>query len=70
VRTRPFEPRDADAAAALSAEYMKEIFTMPSALSPYVLLRDGQGRHFHLMLAVDRDDRPVRFAAWRMSDHP
>jgi GNAT superfamily N-acetyltransferase len=31
------------------------------------LLRDGQGRHFRLMLAVDRDDRPVGFAAWRMT---
>ena len=67
MRTRPFAPPDADAVAALFTAYMKEIFTMPSALSPDVLLRDGQGRHFRLMLAVDRDDRPVGFAAWRMT---
>jgi GNAT superfamily N-acetyltransferase len=29
------------------------------------LLRDGQGRYFHLMLAIDRADEPVGFAAWQ-----
>jgi phosphatidylserine/phosphatidylglycerophosphate/cardiolipin synthase-like enzyme len=64
VRTRAFAPPDADVVAALFTAYMQEIFTMPSALSPDVLLRDGQGRHFRFMLAVDR---AVGFAAWRMT---
>jgi len=33
---------------------MNEIFTMRGAMSPDVLLRDGQGRHFHLMLPPAR----------------
>jgi len=67
VRTRPFAPHDADAAAALFADYMQETFACPNALTPDVLLRDGQGLRFHLMLAVGPDDRPVGFAAWRMT---
>lgn len=67
MRTRPFEPRDAEAAAALFAAYMQEIFARPNALTPDVLRRDGQGLHFRLMLAAGHDDRPVGFAAWRMT---
>jgi hypothetical protein len=67
VRTRAFAPRDADAAAALFAAYMQETFACPNALTPDVMLRDGQGVRFHLMLAVDHDDRPVGLAAsWPM----
>jgi GNAT superfamily N-acetyltransferase len=65
MRTRAFEPRDADAVTALFAAYMREIFDGPNAMTSDVLRRDGQGRHFRLILAVDRDDRPVGFAAWR-----
>jgi GNAT superfamily N-acetyltransferase len=67
LRTRAFDARDADAVAALFTDYMAEIFAQPNALTPGVLLRDGQGRRFHLMLAVDAHDRPVGFAAWRMT---
>jgi len=66
-RTRAFDARDADAVAALFADYMTELFAQPNAMTADILLRDGQGRRFHLMLAVDRDDRPVGFAAWRMT---
>jgi GNAT superfamily N-acetyltransferase len=34
-------------------------------LTREVLLRDGQGRHFSMVLAVDRADAPVGFAAWQ-----
>src|SRR5262245_13968973 len=67
MRTRPFEPRDAETVAALFDAYMDELFRQPNALTPDVLLRDGQGRHFRLMLAADGGDRPVGFAAWRMT---
>lgn len=64
-RIREFEPRDAQAVAELFAAYMAEVFKMPSAMSAGALLRDGFGLHFRLMLAVDGQDRPIGFAAWR-----
>ena len=55
MHTRPFAPGDADAVAPLfAAAVMNEMFTMPGAMSADVLLRDGQGRHFHLMPAAAR----------------
>ena len=42
-RVRPFEPRDAEAVAALDAAHMAEVFGKPSVLVPEVILRDGQG---------------------------
>jgi GNAT superfamily N-acetyltransferase len=64
-RVRPFEPRDADAVAALFAAYMAEVFSQPTVLTPDILLLDGQGRFFRLVLAVDEADRPIGFAAGR-----
>lgn len=64
-QVRPFEPRDAEALAALFVAYMDELFSRPSAMTADILLRDGQGSHFSLLLAVDKADRPIGFAAWR-----
>jgi GNAT superfamily N-acetyltransferase len=63
--TRLFEPRDVAAVAKLFDVYMAELFRHGNAMTPEILLRDGQGRYFHLMLAVDRADAPVGFAAWQ-----
>lgn len=63
--TRMFEPRDADAVAKLFDVYMAELFKQANAMTPEILLRDGQGARFSLMLAVDGADRPVGFAAWQ-----
>jgi GNAT superfamily N-acetyltransferase len=60
-----FEPRDAQAVATLFGAYMQELFKRGNAMTPEILLRDGQGRRFSLMLAVDRTDAPVGFAAWQ-----
>jgi GNAT superfamily N-acetyltransferase len=62
---RRFQPRDAEALATLFVAYMDELFRRPSAMTADILLRDGQGCHFSVLLAVDRADRPVGFAAWR-----
>jgi GNAT superfamily N-acetyltransferase len=62
---REFEPRDAIAIAALFTAYMSETFGATSALTPEVLLRDGQGLRFSMFVAVDASDEPVGFAAWR-----
>jgi GNAT superfamily N-acetyltransferase len=63
--TRLFEPRDAQAVAKLFDVYMAELFRHGNAMTPEILLRDGQGRYFRLILAVDRADAPVGFAAWQ-----
>jgi GNAT superfamily N-acetyltransferase len=65
ISARPFEPRDAQPVAALFAAYMTELFGRANAMTADVLLRDGQGRHFRMIVAVDGTDRPVGFAAWR-----
>jgi GNAT superfamily N-acetyltransferase len=65
IQVRPFEPRDAEAVAALFTAYMNELFAQPNALTADILLRDGQGKRFHLIVAVDREDRPIGFAGWR-----
>jgi GNAT superfamily N-acetyltransferase len=62
---RDFEPRDAQVVADLFTAYMAEVFQMPSAMSAAALMRDGLGLHFRLILAVDKQDRPIGFAAWR-----
>jgi GNAT superfamily N-acetyltransferase len=62
---REFEPHDAQGVAELFSAYMAEIFQMPSAMAADALLRDGLGLHFRLILAVDKQDRPIGFAAWR-----
>src|SRR5262249_14982710 len=62
---RPFVPADINGAVALFAAYMHELFNEPSALTADVILRDGQGLHFSLMLAVHGRDGAVGFAAWR-----
>lgn len=64
-RIRGFEPRDANAVAALFSAYMRETYAVTSAMSPDVLLRDGQGLRFSMFVAVDANDEPVGFAAWR-----
>jgi GNAT superfamily N-acetyltransferase len=62
---RAFRPPDAGAVAALFSAYMHEVFGMASAMTSEVLLRDGQGSRFSLVVAVGSDDEPVGFAAWR-----
>ena len=64
-RVRAFTPGDAQSVARLFADYMRETYAAPSAMTPDVLLRDGQGRHFRLLIAVDSADAPIGFAAWR-----
>jgi GNAT superfamily N-acetyltransferase len=63
--TRMFEPRDTQAVTTLFDAYMAELFRIGNAMTPEILLRDGQGRRFFLMLAVDRSNEPVGFAAWQ-----
>ena len=65
LRIREFESGDAAAVAALFAAYMVETFATSSVMTPEILLRDGRGLHFRLMVAVDANDQPVGFAAWR-----
>ena len=62
---REFEPRDAIAIAAVFTAYMSETFGATSTMTPEVLLRDGQGLRFSMFVAVDCNDDPVGFAAWR-----
>ncbi len=62
-RIRPFALSDAERAAELFASYMAELYGQPNAMAPSVL-RETEGRHFHLMLATTRADEPVGFAAW------
>jgi GNAT superfamily N-acetyltransferase len=62
---RAFRPPDAGAVAALFSAYMHEVFGMASVMTSEVLLRDGQGSRFSLVVAVGSDDEPVGFAAWR-----
>ena len=62
---RAFEPRDADPVAALFAAYMRETYGTTSAMSADALLRDGQGLRFSLYVAVDANDVPIGFVAWR-----
>jgi GNAT superfamily N-acetyltransferase len=49
----------------LFAAYMRETFATTSAMTPDILLRDGRGLRFSLLVAVDAADRPIAFAAWR-----
>jgi predicted GNAT superfamily acetyltransferase len=64
---REFRPDDAAAVAELFAAYMQEMFGTGSAMSPEVLLRDGMGLHFNLIIAFDAQHQPAGFAAWRMA---
>jgi predicted GNAT superfamily acetyltransferase len=64
---REFQPDDAAALAELFAVYMQEMFGTGSAMSPDVLLRDGMGLHFNLVIAFDARQQPAGFAAWRMA---
>lgn len=63
--TRMFQPRDAESVAILFDAYMAELFNQRNAMTPEILLRDGQGSRFSLMLALNRADEPVGFAAWK-----
>jgi GNAT superfamily N-acetyltransferase len=62
---RRFASSDAEDVTALFAAYMDETFGAPSRMTPDVLVRDGQGRYFNTILAVDRTDGAIGFAAWR-----
>jgi GNAT superfamily N-acetyltransferase len=62
---RGFTSSDAEEVTALFAAYMDEMFGAPSRVTPEVLIRDGQGRHFNIILAVDRTGGTIGFAAWR-----
>ena len=55
------------AVAELFKAYMQETFGTDSAMSPDVLLRDGMGLHFNLIVALDVRQQPAGFAAWRMA---
>lgn len=61
---RPFERRDAKAVAALFVDYMHETCGAASAMTEEILLRNGQGQRFSLIIATDSKDEPVGFAAW------
>src|SRR6266702_2176259 len=62
---RAFQPPDAGAVAALFSAYMHEVYGVSSAMTAELLLRDGQGLRFSLVVAVESHDEPVGFAAWR-----
>jgi GNAT superfamily N-acetyltransferase len=62
---RNFAPDDAGAVAELFGAYMRETYGAANAMTAEIILRDGQGHHFNLVLAVDHSDRPIGFAAWR-----
>jgi GNAT superfamily N-acetyltransferase len=64
---RPFRSGDATAIAELFSAHMQETFGTGSVMSPDVLLRDGMGLHFNLVVALDARQQPVGFAAWRMA---
>ncbi len=61
---RPFDPKDAEAVSRLFADYMREVYGEPNAMTPEVLRR-AVGRHFDLLLVVDGEDKPFGFAAWQ-----
>jgi GNAT superfamily N-acetyltransferase len=61
---RPFEPRDADAVAGLYASFMAELFGEKNAMTADMLLHDGCGNCFSMVVAVDREYGPIGFAAW------
>ena len=62
---RGFTSSDAEEVTALFAAYMDEMYGAPSRMTPDVLIRDGQGRHFNTILAVERAGGAIGFAAWR-----
>lgn len=66
-RVRPFRADDATAVAELFKTYMQETFGTCSVMLPDVLLRDGMGLHFNLVVALDAQRQPAGFAAWRMA---
>jgi GNAT superfamily N-acetyltransferase len=65
VRVRAFEAHDAEAVARLFADYMEETYGAASPMSAAVLLIEGQGHRFNLVVAADSQDEPIGFAAWR-----
>jgi ribosomal protein S18 acetylase RimI-like enzyme len=62
---RPFERRDTTGIVSLYAAFMDELFQKPTVLTAEVLQRDGDGRHFSMVVAADRADTPIGFAAWQ-----
>jgi GNAT superfamily N-acetyltransferase len=66
-QARPFRSDEAVAVAELFKAYMQETFGTDSAMLPDVLLRDGMGLHFNLIVALDVRQQPAGFAAWRMA---
>lgn len=67
MRVRGFSSADAETVSALFAEYMREAYGQPNAMTAEILRRDA-GRLFEVIVAVDAaHDRPVGFAIWRES---
>jgi GNAT superfamily N-acetyltransferase len=64
LTVRAYDPKDADAVSRLFADYMREVYGEPNAMTPEVL-RGVVGRQFNLLLVVDAADAPIGFAAWR-----
>jgi hypothetical protein len=64
---RAFRPPDAGAVAALFSAYMRGVYGVASAMTAEVLLRDGQGLRFSMVVVVGSNDEPVGFAAWRVT---
>lgn len=68
AKVREFEPSDAQAIALIYRDYLTELFNATSSpLSADVILREGQGKHFRIVLATDNANQPVGFAFWRES---